>query len=433
MRKCLSIQSVLVAVIILLANGNLFAQYESSTTWYDDIENAKQVAAKENKNVLLHFWAPWCQPCKDLDKFVFTSPVVKKALQENVVAVKINVDLRQDLGKEYNVQSIPQEVVITPAGHVVARRPSPSSADAYVRMLEGFTNRKPSAASQLAAMIENKSSSFANRIDETAQDGLNSFQQNVAKTQQVANEVTPIAEMANLNGGGKFGGGNFQSGNTTSNAKKIINNKVKANESMFAAETQRLNQAATDLNSKVENKFAQSNVDFEKAASDFQAKMAERTAELKQSIEESRLETAQRFNQSPSLQPTSSELGIEGYCPVSLINGEKWVKGNKQWGCLHRGKTYLFTSKENRDLFQMAPDAFSPLLAGYDPVIFHEKGELVRGSRSKGAFFGGNDGPKIVVLFQDQQTREKFEKEPSRYIKAVRQAMSQVDRDTVYR
>lgn len=107
--------------------------------------------------------------------------------------------------------------------------------------------------------------------------------------------------------------------------------------------------------------------------------------------------------------------------------------GDQSWGCVHRGKTYLFSSKENRDLFRMAPDAYSPLLAGFDPVIYQETGELIEGKRKFGAFFGGNEGPKIIVLFGNLDSRAKFESEPGRYIQSVRQAMNVIDREAIYR
>ena len=49
---------------------------------------------------LVDFYADWCGPCKML------APILEE-IKENVTIIKINVDKREDLGKEYNIMSIP--------------------------------------------------------------------------------------------------------------------------------------------------------------------------------------------------------------------------------------------------------------------------------------------------------------------------------------
>ena len=128
-----------------------------------------------------------------------------------------------------------------------------------------------------------------------------------------------------------------------------------------------------------------------------------------------------------------TEPGLDGYCPVTLIKQTKWTKGNKKWGCIHRGRLYYFNSQEYRDMFLAAPDTFSPLLAGYDPVIYETTGNLVTGKRSEGVFYGGDNGPQVVILFSSRDSRDQFESNSSRYLNFVRQAMSEMNTGTVYR
>jgi putative thioredoxin len=54
--------------------------------------------------VIVDFWAPWCEPCKQL------TPVLEKLVQEyggQVKLVKINIDDNQALAQQLRVQSIP--------------------------------------------------------------------------------------------------------------------------------------------------------------------------------------------------------------------------------------------------------------------------------------------------------------------------------------
>jgi putative thioredoxin len=54
--------------------------------------------------VIVDFWAPWCEPCKQL------SPVIEKLVNEaggTVRLVKVNIDENQQLAQQLRVQSIP--------------------------------------------------------------------------------------------------------------------------------------------------------------------------------------------------------------------------------------------------------------------------------------------------------------------------------------
>ena len=118
-----------------------------------------------------------------------------------------------------------------------------------------------------------------------------------------------------------------------------------------------------------------------------------------------------------------SKYALKGKCPVTLLTRGQWVDGKKEIGCIHRDRVYLFASAENREAFLANPDQMSPLLAGFDPVIFEETGKLVEGEEQFGTFMG--DAPsQRIVLFKTANTRDRFQKEPIKYINAVRNAMA---------
>lgn len=126
-------------------------------------------------------------------------------------------------------------------------------------------------------------------------------------------------------------------------------------------------------------------------------------------------------------------LGLEGRCPVWLIDNGSWKKGNQQWGAVHRGVTYLFSSKEAQNKFLASPDDYSPVLAGMDVVRLAANGMVNQGTRQYGVLFDDDGkGPRKsrMFLFDSVETRNLFEAEPDRYLQPVMQAMQagQLDR-----
>ena len=123
-----------------------------------------------------------------------------------------------------------------------------------------------------------------------------------------------------------------------------------------------------------------------------------------------------------SATPAKPNYALHGKCPVSLLTRSKWIDGDETIGCVHRNRIYIFSSQENLQTFQSNPDAFSPILAGYDPVVFEETGRLVDGSEEYGVFMGKAPQQRIV-LFASPETRARFQLEPRKYLQTVRQAM----------
>ena len=70
--------------------------------------NFEEVVLKNEKTVLIDFYADWCGPCKMI------APLVAEIAEENpdVVVGKINVDEDMELAMKFGVQSIPALFVL---------------------------------------------------------------------------------------------------------------------------------------------------------------------------------------------------------------------------------------------------------------------------------------------------------------------------------
>jgi protein disulfide-isomerase len=111
---------------------------------------------------------------------------------------------------------------------------------------------------------------------------------------------------------------------------------------------------------------------------------------------------------------------MDGFCPVTLSEAKRWSKGDRRYGAIHRGRTYLFTGQAEQQRFLENPDYYSPILSGCDVVKFVDQGEFVDGLRKYGVFLGEH-----VFLFSDEASRDSFERNPKQYAMAAWQAMQE--------
>ncbi|HUT10403.1 MAG TPA: hypothetical protein VMY42_07900 [Thermoguttaceae bacterium] len=100
-------------------------------------------------------------------------------------------------------------------------------------------------------------------------------------------------------------------------------------------------------------------------------------------------------------------VALEGFCPVSIIQMQKWVKGNPEFQTVYDGRTYLFSDQQHKDAFLADPVKFVPALGGDCVVTFARWGKRVPGDVHQAAFHNGR-----LFLFADEQAKETFETDP---------------------
>jgi len=124
----------------------------------------------------------------------------------------------------------------------------------------------------------------------------------------------------------------------------------------------------------------------------------------------------------PKIQPTivpdtavvkdvpETVIGIEGFCPVKLMQDKAWVPGEKSLTEVHRGITYQFSSSQARAEFRSDPRKFTPQNLGCDPVVLYSDQQAVMGHIQYGVFFDSQ-----LFLFESDGNRKAFKENPLRY------------------
>lgn len=114
--------------------------------WQTNFEEAKVIAQKENKNILLVFsGSDWCAPCMKLEKNIWMSPEFQTEAQNSWIIYKADfpkkkanqlspemTEQNKKLAEKYNKDgSFPLVVLLDPSGKVLG--------------MFGFKNSSPSA------------------------------------------------------------------------------------------------------------------------------------------------------------------------------------------------------------------------------------------------------------------------------------------------
>lgn len=115
----------------------------------------------------------------------------------------------------------------------------------------------------------------------------------------------------------------------------------------------------------------------------------------------------------------STAVSLDGYCPVMLVDHDRWDVGNPLWRVTHEGRTYLTSGPAQQQRFMSNPNRYCPALEGADPVLLADEHRLVAGQLRLSMVYGGR-----LYLFADTGTYDRFARNPAHYLAAVKAAAS---------
>lgn len=408
-----SIRAVSLAALVAVAAAGS-ARGQNQMPWQPNIETAQQIAAQTNRLVLLHFWSNSCAPCVKLDREVFSKPEVARALDQNFVMVKLNVEEAPGTARLYNVSSIPTDVIVLPNGRLVSQSQSPPSATQYIAQMNQVANghRALSGAplSQAAAQMA---------AAQTVPNGV----ANAPPGPPAAAAVNPTAPPAQAppQTNDRYAEYYRQQPGATGGAPELPP-AATAVPSRYDSAAQVAAQVPVATQPTVAtqppaagNPAAQAPPAMAAAQAPYQQPASPPASSQPPAATHAAYRP--ELPPPPQLPPGSPPLGLDGYCSVTLLERQQWAMGDAKFGAIHRGKTYLFLGPAEVKKFLANPELYAPMLSGNDPVMALDNQLLVPGKREFGVYADNR-----VYLFADEASRRKFEQNPKRYSAEALQA-----------
>lgn len=116
-RQVVGVLFILLAVFFIWPSG---PEHENGINWQPYSNDILENSIQNNKPIIIDFYADWCIPCKELDKFTFTDENVINE-SRNFITLKADMTHFQSdetnlLREKYKIKGVPTIVFITASG-----------------------------------------------------------------------------------------------------------------------------------------------------------------------------------------------------------------------------------------------------------------------------------------------------------------------------
>lgn len=110
-------------------------------TWHKSLDEGLIQAHKEDKPIMVYFWAIWCQFCEKFETETLPNPEITKMLTEDFVLVAIDLDEDRDTPRKYGVSYPPYELFLNKNGEVLERVPGFVEADRFLPTITAIRDK----------------------------------------------------------------------------------------------------------------------------------------------------------------------------------------------------------------------------------------------------------------------------------------------------
>ncbi len=443
---CCSVGRAVSALIMAVACCADSAWAVDHMPWVPDIPTAQRIATSRNQLLLLHFTSDQCPPCRRLEQNVFSQPTIGHSVGEDFVPVRINVGEQPKIAEQFGVTSWPTDVLVTPQGKVLHRMISPQDGNQYTQVLRqiawhhrqqagggslamyqptlgqsGATPFPTTAGSSPFASIDSKSGVTTQAGFAKGADPMGQASWNRPRTEAPESSISPDTR--------------FPAAAPVAGVSVAMNPYANAasnpQAALAASSSAPMDQASGPMGTSpplYQSAVPIAGQGLPTAVSTVSAEVsaprptapqpaAASASPVPATASPAALNPVNATSYAPAV--SSDVIGMEGFCPVTVMDENRWVAGDRRFGARHRGRLYLFQTAAAQDRFLRNPERYSPALGGLDPVALAERGQQHDGKRDHGVRY--NDR---MYLFGSEENLERFSKAPEAFAAFVQRALS---------
>ncbi len=440
----------LLSAALLTAGLLVEASAQQGVRWQPNLETARRIAAQTNRLVLIHFWADPCEPCRRMEQDVFSRADVAAAMEANYVPVQVNAQHLPKTARDFGVTRYPTEIIMTPQGDVVDRTVGASFAQQYVdrlnRIAANVRTRPGLSYAQLAGgPPAGVPEAVAYRSEQPSYERAPPPEYGTSPVDdRPTGSRQPTASMLGSQRGQAMPGS--QGVNPSQRGAQSAPQGY-LTPPWSPGYDERRPPGATTGPTGTNSGPDRFGMEPPRGAMPSQGDRGLRNPNLGPSglgTSESLMAPPPSQGRSRSNDPWAPPmadravrgappaaaqqagpppLGMEGFCPIQLLEKDRWVRGDRRYGVIHRGRLYLFAGPEEARRFYADPDRYAPVISGNDIVAAVDQNENVPGLRKHGAFYDGR-----VYLFSSEASLQAFRRDPARYAAAASEAIARTAR-----
>ncbi len=117
----MKLKTLIITFLITVLSITAYAQVNTANkkiNWVYDMQAAQVMALNQNKLIITSFWAVWCKPCIQMNDLLWDDPKLK-AIANNFIFLKIDIERNIELIKELEVYSVPNISIMDASKEII--------------------------------------------------------------------------------------------------------------------------------------------------------------------------------------------------------------------------------------------------------------------------------------------------------------------------